>query len=277
MKESLFTIEVHPIDTSSIKSMNLNSYSRNYFIFFFRKGKGIHIIDNKQIKICPPCLHFINPYRVQSFEETEAIQGHCIVFSEEYFYLNTDNKDILFRLPFFSYEMNNFQILLKKPLFVLFQQLIKNMQTEFKARQIDSEKIMLYYLCIILLKLKQHFEPAKKDEDLGAYYTAFQIVSKYKKLIQAHYNKEHFVKFYAHELNCTTGYLNQIVKDVTGEKASTLIHNHLILEAKRLLIHSKFSLKEVAQEVGFQDPSYFTKFFRRYTGYNPLEWFRKNK
>lgn len=108
-------------------------------------------------------------------------------------------------------------------------------------------------------------------------YTTLQIVMKYKQLVRQHCRNQHFVSYYAEELMQTSNYLNLMAKKVTGYPAGHIIHNQLILEAKRLLMHTKLSAKEVAYELGFVDHTYFSKFFKKRTGLNPLEWFNKHK
>lgn len=68
--------------------------------------------------------------------------------------------------------------------------------------------------------------------------------------------------------------LSEIVKKETGKTPGTLIRERILLEAKRLLLHSSLSVAEIAYELTFKDPSYFNRFFRRSTADTPAE-FRK--
>jgi len=74
---------------------------------------------------------------------------------------------------------------------------------------------------------------------------------------------------YARLLALTPGHLNDLTKAATGQTASALIDARLILEAKRLLAHSDASTAEIAADLGFQDPSYFGRFFRRHVDQSP--------
>jgi AraC family transcriptional activator of pobA len=81
---------------------------------------------------------------------------------------------------------------------------------------------------------------------------------------------------YAKNLNISTPYLNECVKNTTGYSVSYHIQQRSILEAKRLLYHSDQSVKEIASELGYDDSSYFTRLFAKITGMSPLAFRNKN-
>jgi AraC-like DNA-binding protein len=69
--------------------------------------------------------------------------------------------------------------------------------------------------------------------------------------------------------------LNQITKSAIGKTASALIDEHILLEAKRYLLATANQVKEIADHLGYEDPSYFIRFFKKHTGLSP-DTFRKN-
>ncbi len=73
----------------------------------------------------------------------------------------------------------------------------------------------------------------------------------------------------------TPNHLNALSKHVTGKPAGELIRDRVILEARRLLVNTGTTIAEVASELEFEDNSYFSKFFKKYTGQTP-EAFRKS-
>ncbi|MBL4658385.1 MAG: helix-turn-helix domain-containing protein [Flavobacteriales bacterium] len=83
------------------------------------------------------------------------------------------------------------------------------------------------------------------------------------------------VKEYADLLSTTSEHLNGETKKVRGKTASDLISDRIILEAKRLLMYSEFSNKEIAYFLNYEDPSYFSRFFKNKIGISPSE-FRDN-
>ena len=89
----------------------------------------------------------------------------------------------------------------------------------------------------------------------------------FRKAVRFNFKKWHKVQDYANFLGLTDKSLNEMAKKYTGKKASELIYNHIILEAKRLL-QTNASIKETAFQLSFDDPSHFSKFFKSFLGQN---------
>lgn len=97
----------------------------------------------------------------------------------------------------------------------------------------------------------------------------------FRALIEKHFRREHAVSFYARALRMTPKALTMRVKRATGRAARDLIQERALLEAKRLLAYSDFSVSAVADELGFEDPNYFTRFFRGKAGLTPAAFRRR--
>jgi AraC-like DNA-binding protein len=98
------------------------------------------------------------------------------------------------------------------------------------------------------------------------------IVYRFEKLIEQNYTTEHYPKFYADKLAITANYLNFVCKNFSGKKAGEIIRDRVILEAKRLLVNSELSISQISFQLGFDDNSYFTKFFKTFSGSSPSEF-----
>jgi AraC-like DNA-binding protein len=100
------------------------------------------------------------------------------------------------------------------------------------------------------------------------------LTSQYTKLITEHFHSVHSVSEYARMLNVSPEHLNRLVKSQSGVTAHDWIAHILLREAKALLMYTASSVSEITYRLGFHDPSYFTKFFKKHTGATPLH-FRK--
>ncbi|TNF41496.1 MAG: helix-turn-helix domain-containing protein, partial [Bacteroidetes bacterium] len=107
--------------------------------------------------------------------------------------------------------------------------------------------------------------------------TMKKMVYQFNQLVDKYHAQIHHVKEYAELMGESPVQLNRAIKSVSGKTASDLIIERLILEAKRLLLFSDLSNKEVAYKLNYDDPSYFTRIFRRKTGYTPTEFRSKMK
>lgn len=88
-------------------------------------------------------------------------------------------------------------------------------------------------------------------------------------LIELHYREHVPVSFYAHRLGITAAHLNALCRAAVGKSALELIHERVVLEAKRNLVYTSMTISQVSDMAGFTDPAYFTRFFTRATGVSP--------
>jgi len=100
------------------------------------------------------------------------------------------------------------------------------------------------------------------------------LVQRFKELVEQHFTEWHQVQDYAKELNVSPGYLNEVISSAIHKPAKEYILNRLILETKRLSVFTTKSIKEIGYELGFDDPSHFSKFFKSFTG-NSILGFRE--
>jgi len=105
--------------------------------------------------------------------------------------------------------------------------------------------------------------------------THVSLFSAFNKLLEEDHYKTNMVKTYAKRLKIPLKALNRSVKEYTGLGAAEYIHSKTMIEAKRLLIYTKMHANEIAYTLGFEDSSYFSRFFRHRAGMSPLE-FRRN-
>ena len=103
---------------------------------------------------------------------------------------------------------------------------------------------------------------------------AFLITKKYNDLLAANVSNERSVDFYAGQLDITPNHLNKSVKTVTGRTAITILNEMSIQEAKMQLKHTNQSISDIAFQLGFEDLSYFSRFFKKATGMSPMEYRR---
>lgn len=104
------------------------------------------------------------------------------------------------------------------------------------------------------------------------YYNEFIAL---QKLLEKHLHEERSVKFYAQKLGISTKKMNLITQSIAQVSSKDYITSRLILEVKRLLIGSFYSINEIGYKMGFEDPTNFVKFFKKYSGKTPAA-FRKS-
>ncbi len=98
------------------------------------------------------------------------------------------------------------------------------------------------------------------------------LLARYRSLINIHYGQIHDVATYAAMLHLSADHFSEVIKEQSGKTAITHIHERILVEAKRLLLHTDVSVKEAADQLGFEDAAYFNRWFRRLAGTTPLQY-----
>ena len=242
-----------------------------YEICFFTGGNGIHEIDFISHKISAPSIHFLRPGQVHLINRGEAYEGYLIVFSQDFFNLNFQHIDIIPGYPLVANLENGPILNLDSVQYEEFFSILQNIINELGKEDRDSPEIIISYLRIFFLKLRQHFShliTAQNSANGSMKKTMYQ----FNQLVDKYYDQIQHVKEYAELLGESPVQLNRAIKTLTGKTASEIIIERLILEAKRLLLFSDLSNKEVAYKLNYEDPSYFARIFRKKTGMTPSEF-----
>ncbi len=95
------------------------------------------------------------------------------------------------------------------------------------------------------------------------------IFKKFKKILESDYTEDRTVVYYADLINIHPYCLNKISKISSGQTASEVIQNKIISEAKALILNTDKTLKDIAYKLGFDDPAYFSRYFKKHTGIAP--------
>ena len=98
------------------------------------------------------------------------------------------------------------------------------------------------------------------------------IFNRFIQLVNSHVRQEHKMGYYANRMCLTQRYLGSVVREVSGASAKEWIDRALVTEAKVVLKHSDKSVAQIAEDLHFPSPSFFSKYFRRLTGLTPAEY-----
>jgi AraC-like DNA-binding protein len=246
-----------------------------YEILFLSSGSGFHIIDNEKYEIKPPCVFFMSPGQTHKLELSHDIEGYIFLFAAEFYLLRQKNKNRLLEFPFFfSVEQKNPPLYLNKLKDIDF---LKTLFTkgcdEIEKKEACSEELVRSILDLILLSCDQLYPPHLRTVQMGKGHI---MVKRFLYLIEENYQNNLRVTDYAAMLAITPNYLTQLVKQITGKTSIELLQEKLIVEVKRLLLHTNQTVSEIATLMNFADQSYFTKYFKNISGVTPLQYRKKS-
>ncbi len=189
-----------------------------------------------------------------------AFQGYYCHFSDHFLINQARSNTAL--LSFLKEDTQPFFPLSPASVTVL-TTLLERLETLYQQQA--SVNLWRSYLQTILLELQTLSPPSSARH----YSAAEKLVLGFKKALLHHAKQQHQVTFYARHLHVSPNHLNRSSQRIAGKTASQLIAEQRLLEAKVLLYQSTLSIQEVSFAVGFQDPSYFGRFFKKHTGQSP--------
>ncbi|MEO1515409.1 MAG: helix-turn-helix transcriptional regulator [Bacteroidota bacterium] len=243
-----------------------------YAILFVIEGEGRHFIDFNSHTYKRGSIIFIAKDQVQRFERNLKREAFLMLFTQAFLEKSSMGSNLMQQLSLYNYHLYTPVLQLEERQMGLFMGLIRQMKREFAATE-DSltEEIILSSLKIFLC-LAERIRKEKMDfSGPRRYHKAF---TDFEKLLQQHLLQERQVSFYANQLSISTKKLNRITQSVVQQTAKNYIHSLLILEIKRLLVNTSLSIKEIAFTSGFEEPTNFVKYFKKFAQLTPGE-FRK--
>ena len=244
-------------------------HRHNYYeICIFINGAGKHEIDFNTYNIQSNSLHFLSPGQVHLISREKDYHGFLLVFTRDFYSLDTFHQDLLFNLPFFNNQMMLPVLDLEPDDFEDILQLINLIKKERRSGTMMTKEILRSYLQVFLLKCQQ-FYIKKFAEQVKMHDPYFAQVQKFITLVEKNFMELHLVQDYARLMSISPGVLNKNVKKITGNTAGEIIMDRLMLQARRLLMYTDLSNKEISFRLNYNDPSYFSRLFRKKTSLSP--------
>ncbi len=247
-----------------IKPSKPHRHDQYYELIYLTAGKGFHYIDTERYEVHPNTIYFIRPGQVHCWEFTEIPKGFVIIFRDDFILKTLQSVNAGEFL-----DIGNF-IVLQRNEWTKTVDILENIESEYNRRMDDTEIIISAYLQILFTRLRR-FSRESRTPITNIHHTIF---AEFKNILETNYRSIRQVKDYAARLNISPKYLNELSVEVIHKSASTLIKDRLLLEAKRMLLHSTKTISEIAYSLNFNDPSHFVKFFRKEEKCTPNE-FRK--
>jgi AraC-like DNA-binding protein len=145
---------------------------------------------------------------------------------------------------------------------------LAEIEREITSEQEYRQEILFHNVSLLLIRAARSRGARSQKRSNVPYDFLFT----FQELIEENFMTLKTPREYASKMNITPNYLNALCRKKSGKSAGELIRQRILLEAKRLLAHSKLSISEIAFQLGFEDNSYFGRYFRKYTRLTPGEF-----
>ena len=274
-KKPLDSLYVNSFATHIVLNQNLinRPHSHNFYLcVLFTKGTGTHEIDFNSYTIEPGMVFFLKPGQTHFWKFDTQPEGYIFFHSQEFYELKYLDHT-LGSFPFYYSNQNPPFLQLSEEKLVDISIHFTELYKEYRENNILREAKITNLINYIYIELTRVYTADVTIEKLGSTSYA-QILEQLETLINIHFYNQKLPKFYAAQLNITTKHLNRVVQKTINKTTSQLISERILLEAKRLIVHSSDNLAGIANTLEFSDYAYFSKFFKSKIGLTPME-FRK--
>jgi AraC family transcriptional regulator, transcriptional activator of pobA len=241
-----------------------------YTILIINKAKGLHKIDFNTYNLSHKQVFFVAPGQVHQVIENEISVGFAMTFSNQFLIQNAIPLSFIASLNLFqnyghspplkpSTAQFDAIILFANQIYGLF-----NSEAKMKSLSIGAFLKLLLIECNNICSIN----PIESDIDS----TGDNLIRAFKNEVDKNFKKEHSTTFYAANLHITPDHLNRTFKAKIGKTAKEYIQARIVTEAKRLLYFTGLSNKEIAYELGFNEPANFSAFFKKNTNISPSKF-----
>jgi AraC family transcriptional activator of pobA len=239
----------------------------HYLLVFMRRAGRRQWIDMTPYTLKANTIYFTGPSQIIVKEEFKQLWSTGIAFTEEF--LSFQENASLRKLPLIQNPLSGHELLLTKADINFVEDMLARINVEYQQPSEWQQRMLGAYLAVLLTYLSRLYTEQFKDNDTSVDKL---LLKNFQMKINECFRELHEVSDYASLLYISAGHLSEVVKMQSGKPAIKHIHERLILEARRLLLHTDHSLKDIAFDLGFSDASYFNRFFKRETGETPAEY-----
>ena len=242
----------------------------HYLLLALEKGSGSHVVDFEPYPVGDHTIYFMRPGHVHELTLKAGSTGHLMQFKAD-FHTPSDKatrqamrkaeQAVYFKLEAGQYA----------ELAPVFGAIFK----EHAARQEGCQDVVRAYLSIVFIALARHAREQASETKASPYVQ--ERLEELLELIETHVFQNKQVSAYAEMMHLSTFQLNSITKTALDRTCSELINDRIILEAKRYLLATTEQVSGIASQLGYDDVSYFIRFFKKQTGHTPETFRQKSR
>lgn len=248
----------------------LRPHYHEFFQVSLLLGSGHLMHDFRETEFAGATMFFLSPGQVHTVRPDKGLKGTIVSFTREFFELQHEApQGFLFELPFFYAADSPPWLSLTPEETIAAKRMFQEIQQEVDEAQSGAAGVLRSLLHVLFIRASRWHAKTQK----GQHGTrAAVLVRGFQQALETHYREWTTIAAYARHLGVSENHLNDVMREETGRAAGEHIRLRRLLDAKRLLLYSDLSVAEVGYQLGFQDPSYFSRFFRRYEAVTPAEF-----
>lgn len=240
-----------------------------YVIHLFEEGQGKHSVDFNTFNVEEKSILFLSQNQINQFHQPLDYKGRVLIFTQNFFCKSNQHTHFFWTsalfndplgLPYFNIKERYDEVA------SLFNFISKELERPYSEIQ---SSILNNYLFNILLIAEEIYKPQEATLSL---HNNRMLVYRFKSLVNSNLTSKHSLKYYAEKLNVNLRTLQKAFQEIEGSTPKKWITDRLILEIKRNLAYKESSISIIAFQLGFNEISNFTTFFKTHTGITPKQF-----
>ena len=242
----------------------------NCFSIYWLESTGGELwADAARHTFTPRSLLFFKPYQYIRITPTAPTDAVSIQFHANFLCVETFHADSGCAGELFNDSYNSPTVEFSKRDARAIAAIVKQMQQEFRERPQAFDQMLLAQLKVLLITATRQKVQTAGNCAVGSRSARHPAIEPLKQLIDEHYPKLHAPSDYAKLLHMTPKTLGRVVREQLGKSLTDLIRERILTHAKWQLLHTLKPVKQVSRDVGFTDELYFSRLFKKATGYSP--------
>jgi len=270
---SFFELTSLRVDTYCIASRD--EVSNHYKVFWIEDGDGTYLVDTNEFSVKGSGVFFLSPGQVFCVKNEKVKSAYQIEFDGDFYCIESHGKEIACNGLLFNNVHRSSVISVKPEEKEIFQSLINQMIAELENKGRSHKELLVSYLRMYLIHALRLLEKEEVESQKET-HKGNQQVQEFIALVDQQFKKVHTVKGYAEQLFISPKSLAKKLQALGYPTPLQVIQNRIILEAKRQLKFSNLSIKEIAFELGFEDPAYFSRLFSKNSEVSPAAYRKAN-
>lgn len=266
---TFFEVQRIHLETSCV--VNYNHRSDHYKIYFLEEGIGRYQIDFQEVVIDGTGIFCLSPGQILTVESETVKSGYQIAFNREFYCVETHGKEIACNGVLFNNVHRATMLQLTKAEAVTYQVLVNSMIRELEKPGKAHREMLETYLRMFLIEVLRMYDEradwSGKENDVES-----RLAEDFIALVEKHFRTLHTVSAYAEKLYVSPKSLAKRLKAHRYKTPTEIIRDRVVLEAKRDLRYTTKTVKEIAFELGFEDPAYFTRYFKKAATESPQSY-----
>lgn len=261
------------ISESPLEIFNGNKFRYDIKVLYIPSGSEISV-DFNHFKTVKPSLFFLTNQHIK-ISKTKK-NATLLYYNRDFYCIQIHDKEVacdgllfhnIFEIPFVELEKSEDLII---------KNLFQNIKDELEWKDSSAEEMIRTYVKQIIIRATRKWKKQNLNNDtLNIPNNDVDIFRDFSRYLEIHFREKHNVSEYADLLRMAPKTLTHKLKSLHLESPNQLIINRILLEAKRLLVYTEKTVKEIAYDLGYDDPAYFNRLFTNKIGSTPAN-FKKN-